>query len=128
MEWQPIETAPKTGETILGFDPSWYDIATPIFFNGDKERWQFFQISEEVRPTHWMPMLKAPNYRLTVDLQMDSPETLIAFAKVLYSTMPITAETTVKISSADGARVILGETSIRAADSFKPNALVQNDA
>lgn len=62
--WLPIETAPKCSSTvILGFDPSWYDIAVPMFWNEQKQRWQFYQIDNEIRPSHWMLMPEAPNVK-----------------------------------------------------------------
>lgn len=59
LRMQPIETAPRDGGVILGYDPSWYDIATPMIFNG--KRWVFFHVQDsEIRATHWMPMPKLP--------------------------------------------------------------------
>jgi len=60
-EWQPIETAPKDGTVVLGYDPGWYDIATPMSFDLARNKWMFFHItSEEIYASHWMPMPAAP--------------------------------------------------------------------
>jgi len=60
-EWQPIETAPKDGTVVLGYDPSWYDMATPMNFDVERKKWMFFHItSEEIYASHWMPMPAAP--------------------------------------------------------------------
>ena len=59
LRMQPIETAPKDGRVVLGYDPGWYDIATPMVFNG--KRWVFFHAQDsEIRATHWMLMPKLP--------------------------------------------------------------------
>ena len=57
-DWQPIKTAPTDGTVVLGYDPSWYDIATPMLYN---DGWVFFHIqTETIRPTHWMPIPDLP--------------------------------------------------------------------
>ena len=61
------------------------------------------------------------NYRLTVDLQMDSNETATAFAQALQVTMQVAARSTIDICDHDSARVVLGKTQLRNADSFTPN-------
>lgn len=61
------------------------------------------------------------NYRLTVDLQMDSTETVIIFAKVLSKSMQVTAETTIDICSHDEAHIVLGYTNIESVSEFRPN-------
>ena len=62
--WQPIETAPKCSSTVvLGFDPNWYDIAIPMFWSEKKNSWRFYQIDDEIRPTHWMPLPAAPEVK-----------------------------------------------------------------
>lgn len=66
MEWQPIETAPMTGEPVLLYGKTVY-YANPIVFSGYWERldeswcahgshWDgpFFDV------THWMPLPEAP--------------------------------------------------------------------
>lgn len=61
MQWQPIETAPRDGTVILGYDPSWYDIATPMLFDAKRERFVYFHDpSEKIYPRHWMPMPDLP--------------------------------------------------------------------
>jgi hypothetical protein len=59
--WQPIETAPKDGTVVLGWDPTWYDIATPIRWNEKRQRWDFFHVSHQTFASHWRPMLAAPS-------------------------------------------------------------------
>jgi len=61
MKWEFIETAPRDGTVILGFDPAWYNIATPIKFDVRFGKFVFFHIpNEEIRATHWMPMPELP--------------------------------------------------------------------
>lgn len=67
MEWQPIETAPKTGVRLLAafprggewrvdivtwFDDHWRSIAM-AFVNGDRRM-------RREQPTHWMPLPQPP--------------------------------------------------------------------
>lgn len=61
------------------------------------------------------------NYRITVDLQMDSDATATAFAGVLSKTMQITAKTAVDVCPDDGVHIVLGKTTIKSADTFEPN-------
>lgn len=61
------------------------------------------------------------NYRLTVDLQMNSDETAVAFANVLSKTMELTAQTTIDICTDAAAHVTLGATNIESAESFTAN-------
>ena len=61
MEWQPIETAPKDGSIVLGYDPNWYDIATPMKFDINCKKWMCFHTNEEIKATHWMSMPPPPN-------------------------------------------------------------------
>jgi predicted metalloenzyme YecM len=61
------------------------------------------------------------NYRLTVDLQMDSNETVSKFAEVLSKTMQITAEMTIDLCTDESAHITLGLTKIESAESFEEN-------
>jgi len=61
-------------------------------------------------------------FQLSIDLQFDSRETAVVFAQVLAKTMQITARTTIDVSSAPDARVVLGKTTLaETEDEFKPN-------
>ena len=69
-QWQPIETAPKTGEQVLtfrhklngitigGFTENWYQ--TSFWSNQHKV---FVGFPKEIQPTHWMPLPEAPNVK-----------------------------------------------------------------
>lgn len=61
IDWQPIETAPKDGVSILAFHPSPYTggrIATMIW---DGTGWRAdIHSFVKLRPTHWMPLPKPP--------------------------------------------------------------------
>lgn len=69
MNWQPIETAPKTGELILGFDPDilgiclakWckaYSYSTPAWYSdvATQDGLGF----EDVNLTHWCKLPEPP--------------------------------------------------------------------
>ncbi len=62
-EWQPIETAPKDGKRLIGFDPSLFGVCLA--------QWQFggWHVSEDSQDgngfddmplTHWMPLPEPP--------------------------------------------------------------------
>ena len=58
-KWQPIETAPKDGTVILGFE----DMYFPMLWVHN--RWELSGVvwcdgSDEVEPTHWMPLPNPP--------------------------------------------------------------------
>ena len=59
-DWQPIETAPRDGTVILGYDPTLYDIATLMDFDSREGKWMLFHVAEVVHPTHWMPPPEPP--------------------------------------------------------------------
>lgn len=60
MQWALIETAPRDGTILLGYDPGWYDMATPMVFDQMRMKFVFFHNGEEIHATHWMPMPKGP--------------------------------------------------------------------
>lgn len=55
--WQPIETAPKDGITVLGYEHGW--IGTIRYWNGRKSGW-VDEIDQYCSPTHWMPVPEGP--------------------------------------------------------------------
>lgn len=69
-EWMPIETAPKDGTEILGFEPGWkVGIIAGICW--DKDRWhggpgwtwarlKNADESNNCDPTHWMALPEPP--------------------------------------------------------------------
>jgi len=63
MEWQPIETAPKDGTTILVYLANG-DVHTAYghFYNkGHDFEWAQYGGYETYLPTHWMPLPPPPN-------------------------------------------------------------------
>ena len=61
MEWQPIETAPKTGKEILFFSGGLIRIG---FFDSARAGvWSVWPGRARARasPTHWMPLPEPPN-------------------------------------------------------------------
>lgn len=66
-EWQPIETAPRDGTVILGFDSGVIAamcFVKPIF--GGIPAWELADLawpneSMSAYPTHWMPIPEPPN-------------------------------------------------------------------
>jgi len=75
MNWQPIETAPKDGTSILVFGKFGADIARwnkdPSVWDRDVDAcWTVFEpddyfyaihLLDEFEPTHWMPLPEPPN-------------------------------------------------------------------
>lgn len=65
MEWQLIETAPKDGTHVLVF---MYGDMTTAYWDG--ETWELSIASDgpvesnEVNPTHWMPLPTPPNVKV----------------------------------------------------------------
>ena len=63
-DWQPIETAPKDGTAVLGYDPS--DGYLCIYVVRWREGEWREAAGEEYgrwRPTHWMPLPSPPRKR-----------------------------------------------------------------
>jgi hypothetical protein len=73
MEWQPIETAPKDGDSILAFGLQGWDgnykdynnqvVYQVVYWREDMEWWQVDTCSfycETLKATHWMPLPKPP--------------------------------------------------------------------
>ena len=60
--WQPIETAPKDGTTVLLYAPGWDSPKTGWTYG--KDEWQdcpySHKGSKNYLPTHWMPLPAAP--------------------------------------------------------------------
>ena len=73
MKWQPIETAPKDGTSILVYPPTWKTKRAAIakwnpnrYAKNPKGYWerdddmQRVTISRGATPTHWMPLPEPP--------------------------------------------------------------------
>ena len=61
-EWQPIETAPKDGTVVVGYDRSNHhadDRNYAEFMRWDGERWRDPD-TWTITPTHWMPLPEPP--------------------------------------------------------------------
>jgi len=62
MEWQPIETAPKTGRSRLVWTPRYRNTYLVVWRD---EGWEFFggpgRLNELDQPTHWMPLPDPPS-------------------------------------------------------------------
>lgn len=60
--WQPIETAPRDGTTVLLYAPGWDSPKTGWTYG--KDDWQDCPYSrsgdESYQPTNWMPLPAAP--------------------------------------------------------------------
>lgn len=64
-EWQPIETAPKDGSSVLTFSPNdgyplivfWQDEMWLIDWDHDRA----YGLEPDDKPTHWMPLPEPPN-------------------------------------------------------------------
>lgn len=66
-EWQPIETAPKDGTTVIAFrptDPPHVEGMYWATYDGtDEGAWHWTYDGDAPssnQPTHWMPLPKAP--------------------------------------------------------------------
>jgi hypothetical protein len=62
------------------------------------------------------------NYRLTMDIQMDSDATATVFAENVQVAMQVAAEATIDICEAPGAHLTLGYTVLTSAAEFRANA------
>jgi hypothetical protein len=66
MEWQPIETAPKDGTRLLGYDVESSDMAVVYWCEKPWTReWRLvvcggWAEDDEWEPTHWMPLPDPP--------------------------------------------------------------------
>lgn len=76
-QWQPIETAPKDGTQILGWNKAdgyerkpyicWfgkdynYEDDDALWLKGDGDGWSTGYYFTPCEPTHWMPLPAAPN-------------------------------------------------------------------
>ena len=67
MEWQPIETAPKDGTSILAVDADG-DMGV-VWWNSREQLFEDVQclIDDDGMLTHWIPLPKAPNAALRGD-------------------------------------------------------------
>lgn len=77
-EWQPIETAPKDGSSILvfckyGVRIAYWNIGPCIWERKSVPCWTVFEpddyfyaehLLEEAEPTHWMPLPLPPTQQL----------------------------------------------------------------
>lgn len=61
------------------------------------------------------------NYKLTIDLQLDSHDTARDFSEVLSHGMMAIASATIDICTHQDAVVVLGKTILRTSDTFEPN-------
>lgn len=64
MNWQPIETAPKDGTTVIAFMPS-EEPSLAYCAGAGRSRdggdwWVWTERSYVGRPTHWMPLPAPP--------------------------------------------------------------------
>lgn len=62
-EWQPIETAPKDWTRVILFAPSRMGrkvVEGNYGFNGKFRAWFCLENGLACKPTHWMPLPKAP--------------------------------------------------------------------
>jgi hypothetical protein len=60
MKWQPIETAPKDGKEVLGYD---LGVISGMCWNGRWWEWTVLSWSDgtfATDPTHWMPLPEPP--------------------------------------------------------------------
>lgn len=58
--WQPIETAPRDGKEVLGYDRG---VVSGMYWNGSQWEWTVLAWSDETYgtdATHWMPLPEPP--------------------------------------------------------------------
>lgn len=78
--WRPIRAAPQDGTPVLVFDPDteapqvW--IASWLEFEGDPEggNWTTTELATLTGPSHWMPLPRLPNARLTAPAEAQKDE------------------------------------------------------
>jgi len=64
MIWQPIETAPRDGTSVLVYSSKWFpgtndcDIAFVAF-----GVWETLEGMRNMNPTHWMPLPSPPEVK-----------------------------------------------------------------
>lgn len=56
-DWQPMETAPKDGTCVLGYDAVGYVVCA---FCASMAGWLIEGTDTVVHPTHWMPLPAPP--------------------------------------------------------------------
>jgi len=59
-EWQPIETAPKDGDSVLTWDGERVDMAHWSTFGDGPGCWVVDNTDVGIKPTHWMPRPEPP--------------------------------------------------------------------
>lgn len=97
--WQTMESAPHDGSVVLGYDPSWCDIAVPMKFDMALGKWMFFQIMHEIHPTHWMPKPALPTLPTPARNQKNPEQTLPAPSLNLATTIGTEIKSRVDISA-----------------------------
>ena len=84
-KWQPIETAPKSNETVLVADGPAVWLARPDNYRGKTPGRYRTTSGAYVRPTHWMPLPPPPtNDAPPIDL-----DRLRAFARDVMQAWPV---------------------------------------
>ena len=62
--WQPIETAPKDGRSILAYGPGWSEVEKALWLHSAQKfviiDWLGEMLSEYEPFTHWMPLPEPP--------------------------------------------------------------------
>jgi hypothetical protein len=65
-DWQPIETAPKDGTTVIVYDPAYAQPVVPGAWDSEEEAeggqtWRASDAEwDRLNPTHWMPLPAPP--------------------------------------------------------------------